>query len=502
MKRIIFSIALLTGFFYANAGNVQAFLSYCTFSSPQDGPYIETYLSVYAKSIAFVKNADGKFQGSVVVTMIFKSGNEIKDVKKTELKSPAVADTNNLDFSFLDQQRILLPNGNYEFEFQIRDVNRNNPPLKETTSLTINYPTDRINVSGIQLVDSYKKVTEAGILTKSGYDFVPYISNFYPKTVNKITFYSEVYGTEKIMGKESKYLSSCYIQASETGQALTDFIKNKKETAKSVNIIFNEFDISKLPSGNYNLVVEVRDQQNQVISFNSVFFQRSNPDVQLEMKDIASLDIRGSFVEKLTKKDSLAEYIRSLAPISSESELYFAERQLAVADLHTMQQYFLNFWARRNANNPGKAWRDYDEQVKIVDQAYRTPIKKGYESDRGRIYLKYGAPNTIADQPFEASNSGMAIGDDQRDGDYGLVPYQIWHYYQLKDNQRDKKFVFANPNIATNDYLLIHSNANGEINNPNWQANLYRTIRTDDKDDIAPKGRYGNKSGDLYNNPR
>lgn len=504
MKRHILVIILVLLISQGFSKNIQAYLSYSTFNSPKDGPYIETYMSIYAKSVIFNKIAENKYQGSVGITMIFKQGNEVKDFKKYELKSPEVSDTTKLDFSFIDQQRVLLPNGDYNFELQIKDMSDNQPPLTDVIALKIDFPSDKINVSGIQLIESCKKTENPTILSKSGYDIVPYIHNFYPKSVNKLTFYSEIYGADKILGPESKYLLSCYIQSNETGKPLSELIKNRKETAKEVSIAFNEFDISKLPSGNYDLVVEVRNQKNEVIASNMVFFQRSNPEVKLELQDIAAMNIQGSFVEQITNKDTLKEDIKCLAPISTETERLFADNQLKTANLLTMQQYFLNFWQRREELNPGRAWLAYLDQVKAVDVAYKTPIKKGYETDRGRIYLKYGPPNTITDQPFDASSFGAVINDNSqyKYGDSGVVPYQIWHYYQLKNNERDKKFVFANPHLATNDYALVHSNASGEINNPNWQAELVRQIGLQDKDEVAPNNRYSERSGNFFNNPR
>jgi GWxTD domain-containing protein len=503
MKRLI--LILLVSFIIPQsfAKNIQAYLSYCTFSSPTDGPYLETYLSVYANSVQFKPTSEGKYQGSVGITMIFKQGETVKNFKKYELKSPLLNDTANLDFSFIDQQRILLPNGDYTFELQIRDLQDETPPLTDYVSLRIDYPSDKVSVSGIQLLENFKKTETPGILSKSGYDMVPFIHNFFPQSIHKITFYSEIYNTDKILGADSKYLLSCCIQSKETGKALNDLIKNRKETAKQVCILFNEFDISNLPSGNYNLVVEVRNQKNEIIASNLVFFQRSNPDVKLEVKDIAALNIRGSFAERITNIDTLRENIKSLEPISTETEKIFAEAQLGKADLLTMQQYFLNFWQRRDELTPERSWLQYDEQVKAVSKEYRTPIKKGYETDRGRTYLKYGPPNTITDQPFEASTLGTVIDNGDNYGyNPPTVPYQIWHYYQLPNNERDIKFVFVNAHLAENDYTLIHSNASGEVNNPNWQAELQRQIGIEDRDNVAPHGRYKGKSGILYNDPK
>jgi hypothetical protein len=63
----------------------------------------------------------------------------------------------------------------------------------------------------------------------------------------------------------------------------------------------------------------------------------------------------------------------------------------------------------------------------------------------------------------------------------------------------NRKFVFANPNLATYDYELIHSNMPGEIHNANWQQELSRI-----KQGMTMPGNdtYNGQSGEYYNYPR
>ena len=70
---IIFLLSSIT----LTAKNIQAFLSYATFSSPDNGPYIETYLSVVGNSVVFKKNANDKYQGTIEISMIFRQGEKI-----------------------------------------------------------------------------------------------------------------------------------------------------------------------------------------------------------------------------------------------------------------------------------------------------------------------------------------------------------------------------------------------------------------------------------------
>ncbi|MEI6821496.1 MAG: GWxTD domain-containing protein [Bacteroidota bacterium] len=513
-----FSLIVLFCLFLFNINTLQAkrlaaSLVYAHFFSPTQGPFLETYLSVYGKSVNFVKNANNKFQATIEVTMIFKQNNKVKDFKKYNLLSTEVEDTLNLNFNFLDQQRFVLPNGTYDFEFSIADKNSIDAPFKTNNQIIIDFPEDKINLAGIEFIESYKKSVNPTIVTKSGYDLIPYISDFYPDKVTKFTFYSEIYNCEKLLGKDDMFLLKYYIETSETNRTINDFVKNKRELVKPVNVIFGEFDISKLPSGNYNLVIEVRDKENKVLSFNKVAFQRSNPSIQYDVKDLQSMDISETFVGRISDKDSLVDIIKSLYPISSDFERNFINNQIKKVDITVMQQFILNFWLQRDNFFPETAWHNYQIEVARVNANFGNKFKKGYETDRGRVYLQYGPPNQRYERPFETSK-GLT------DEGWGSVPYEIWQYYTIqKDymnrfatsnaqvspdksnsvkNYNNKKFVFYNPNLALGDYELIHSNMQGEIYDSNWEMKLSRSNDLyENTGDTKPAG----KAGELFNNP-
>jgi GWxTD domain-containing protein len=471
---------------HAHGKNLLAYLSYTTFNSPSEGPYIETYLSILGESIVFLQKDNGKFQGTVEVTIVFKKGEEIVNFDKYEINSPVVEDTSNLAFSFIDQQRYLLPNGKYEMEITIADKNGNERPFITSEPLVVHYPLDRISFSEIQLIESYHETQAPNIRSRGGYDFIPYVYNFFPQSVSNIMFYNEVYKTSIPFGDEGRFLISYYIEAFETGQALKEFHRNKRENVKDVVSVFGEFDITYLPSGNYNLVVEARDRENNLIAQQKIFLQRSNPFIEFSLDDLAAVETQNSFVQQYTDKDSLARFILYLDPICTEMERIFLTKHLKESDLGTMQQFFLNFWKTRNPAEPQLAWEEYLIEVNKVNASYSTPNRKGYDTDRGRVYLKYGAPNIISKSYNEPA----------------AYPYEIWQYYSLGDSQRNKRFVFYTSDIITNDFILVHSDARGEVHNYRWQVMVYnRTFDPYNIDISDYPDAWGSKVHEYWDNP-
>ncbi len=442
------------------AQNLNVFLSYTVFNSPESGPYIETYIAVEGRTVHLIKNDSNKFQGSIQIVMLFKQGDEIINFDKYELFSPELDDTVSVDFNFFDQQRYPLANGEYAFEIQIWDKNSEIEPFVSFQPLLIEFPEDKITISGIEMIESYSKTETENILSKNGYDLIPYISNFYSGDNNKLTFYAEVYNTDKLLGLGSKYLVTSYIQTVDNAKKLDKYIQYKKETAKPVNILFNEFNITDLESGNYLLVIEARDKENNLIGLNKLFFQRSNPRINIDINDLAKVNVENSFASRITNSDTLNQYIKYLEPISNFQEAGFAVVHLKTANHETLQKYFYSFWYARNKLEPEREWEKYLNEVNKVNLAYSTQISKGYETDRGRVYLKYGPPNAIS----ESYNEPAAY------------PYEIWHYYVLENGQRDRRFVFYTKDIVTNDFTLLHSDATGEYANYRWQYFLYQRV--------------------------
>jgi len=215
-------------------------------------------------------------------------------------------------------------------------------------------------------------------------------------------------------------------------------------------------DISKLPSGNYNLVVELVNKQNEILLSSRNFLQRSNPSAFFSPADLAAVDVNNTFVTSMTNKDSLALYLDELYPISTQVEEQYARNAVKSADLLKMQQYFYNFWQGRNPSAPEQEWLTYKLVLQSVNDKYSTQTTKGYKTDRGRVYLKYGSPNAFVEEK-DIPNS---------------YPFEIWQYYQLGD-EKNVRFIFYNPHRAWRTYELLHSTYRLELQNDNWLMQLY-----------------------------
>ena len=189
----------------------------------------------------------------------------------------------------------------------------------------------------------------------------------------------------------------------------------------------------------------------------------------------------------ITCRDTLEDILLSMEPISTNPETEFIKYIIKQGDEHVMQQYIYNYWQKRNPLEPSKPFIAYMIEVMRVNREFGTSIKKGYETDRGIVYLKYGQPNSIMKQHHEP----------------GTYPYEIWHYYGIR-GQGNVKFVFYNTDLATNDFELLHSNAIGEINNYRWKLTLRKRDKGFNSVDETGGGfdEWGTHYEEYYEQPR
>ncbi len=484
MKRLTFT--LLSFFFLLTpnimAQNLQALFYHASFFHPVEGPYVESYLKVFGPSATYKINKKGLYQASLEVTIIFKQDDEIKDFRKYNLISAEVKDTSVTIPNFIDQQRIPLPYGIYQMELLLKDNNKDKPALEMADMISLEYDLQEMRFSDFQFVESFSKAEEENVLTKSGYDLIPFVGDWFPEDIKSLTFYTELYGLDKKIAPGEDFLFLYYLESFETNVSFDEYSRFQRQKAAPVNVLLTSLPIQELPSGNYNLVVEARNKQNEMLLMNKIFFQRSNPGVSIHLADIESVDISSTFAEQITELDSLRFYLLSLMPISNPMEKQFANNVTKSLETKKMQQFFYNFWQNRNADYPEEEWNRYKQEVLRVEEAFATRIKHGFETDQGRVWLKYGPPNQAEESLHEPN----------------AYPYVIWHFYSLGD-QTNKRFIFYNPHLVGTEYILLHSDARGEIYNPYWQVDLHgRNTQLRNYDDYNYEGGWGSRSSEKF----
>ena len=168
--------------------------------------------------------------------------------------------------------------------------------------------------------------------------------------------------------------------------------------------VYNPVDISELPSGRYNLVVEIHNANNDNLLYKRLPFERVNP--RAVPKADSTMYV-GTFASNITDENLLNYYLDAY-PIASDEELSFIRQViLKNGNMAEKQAFLYNFWYNRYEEQAEYKWREYKDWLTYVDAHFSYPRTKGYRTDRGRVYLQYGPPDY--NQPFAGAYILSAI---------------------------------------------------------------------------------------------
>ncbi len=482
LKSISFLLAFL---FSIEAFALEFFFSHSQFMTPDKQHYVETYVSVPIASLTIRDGEDNKRSAAVDITITFSKDGEVVKFDKYRLNSPELTDTSSLNFNLLDVKRFPLDVGDYELEVSYADTNEAEAYGKFTENLHIADFREGVVLSEVTLLESMKTSQEENQFSKNGLELIPYVFPYYDEAFSTLRFYFETYNTDFL--KDSVHLVTYYVSKSGREQAIGQKKGFKKQKGQSINMILGEFDVSDLNSGNYDLVIEVRDTDNELIAQSMKFFQlniKKEAASSLEELEKQEVDLNRSFLAGLDAEKALY-YCKALEPIAADDrQAQFIRNLTNKPNEEVQKRYLYNFWTATAPQDPEKGFLDYMKVVDHVEEAYSTSIKHGFETDRGWTYLKYGRPNQV--QAYA-------------NFDPGALPYEIWQYYVIQNGQTNVQFVFYSPQYSTNDYELLHSDARGEINDPRWKMRLYDKTNDDhfDLDQTEPTKRQGSRVGDF-----
>jgi GWxTD domain-containing protein len=455
MKKILF-ISLLVSFF-TQLYSIEVQLSHAVFQNKSNS-YTEIYFWIPAWNLTPSYKGNFQWQIQTEITIMLKKDSNNITYDKFNLSSNSIKDTNELNFSIVDLKRYALSSGKYTVQLQAKDLNNPADNYNFVFDDIIVEPLgSNISISGITLLDTFYASKEVNSFVKNEMFLQPLVIDFYDTKSTKLNFYTELYNTDTKVSSDEKFLVKTCIKDPEMKE-LTNFIFYKKMSGAPIVPILQNINIKNLVSGNYYLCIDAIDKNNQLLSSQQLFFQRLNFDIQ-DTINIATYNGADEFGKGFLDTASLAYLhfsVLSLTPIAPYGDITYIQELGKSSSKEFIIQYITNFWKKRDALNPELAWKKYEEQVMIVDRMYSTSIDRGYNTDRGRVHLKYGAPNNIT-----------------RNRENVAYDYEVWQYYSLQGGQTNVRFIFYNPTMLSNNMQLLHSTARGETVDPNWKSKIY-----------------------------
>lgn len=453
-----------------------AYLQTKQFSAPTIGNYIEIHIQFVGYTVNYLPVENGLI-GEVAVQMTISQNDSIINSDAYRLSTPVMVDS--IIDDFYDLKRFALNPGNYKVNLQLMDLNSDKDPVKASFGINVEEFSDVIAISDIIIAETAYKGDEESPFYKSGYSIIPRISTFYPSELTNLPTYIEIYNMNELT--DTVFGLKQYITNAETGDEFSELTVFSTHLPEAVVPVFRQIDISTLPTGTYTLNYTVIDRNFIELANQTFEFERSN-DIESTI-NMADISIDPAF-QKSISRDSVTYFLLSLIPISKPSQVKLIIQEYKAKNEEKQRKMIQAFWKETSGLKMYDEWMKYKEQVLKVQEEYASNYQKGYETDRGRVYLQYGPPS----RKFVRENSPSEF------------PYEIWEYNKIGVFS-NKKFVFYNPDLINNQYRLLHSDMVGELKNPRWSYELSKRNtkngNIDDADADNPNS-WGNNSRQMF----
>jgi len=444
---------------------ISALLLFCTVSTVfgievsvtslsylQEKNFIEIYSRIMGSSVSFMETDGLSKQSQVELLVMIKNGDEILVGEKLNIASPKAAES----LDFWDVRRYSIEPGSYDLSLQYVDLNNLNDTLFFDKVIEVGAGVKPISSSNLLLLSDVEEKEGRLAFNKAGFYFEPLSYNVFGTEDNDFHFYTEIYDRSDSKLEQTLYYSF-KIKDAETNEEITKAVI-KKFNLKATVQVFESFDISEVPSGNYIFQFDVVNKSQESLCSMKEHFSVYHPTTDYRNLYQADELFETSFVQILDEEE-LNYGLKAVFPRLKNNYTSLANSIIKDKDLNAKRYFLYNYWSQYSSTNSKEVYEKYMDVAHAIDIKYANNVGHGFETDRGYIFLKYGRPDDAIEVPDEPS----------------APPYEIWIYNHLPEtNQTAVKFLFYNPSLSGNDFELLHSTCRGEISNPQWEIELYR----------------------------
>lgn len=411
--------------------------------------YLELYYGFSPSEMLFQKGPQGyEAAGKLMLDIINKSTG--KPVVEKEFRVPVtLADTAGKykDFRLTGQINFLLDSGTYLIKMNASDYfDPSKYNLSEEEVVLKPFPVNTVSMSTIELATEIIKSTdENNIFYKNTLEVTPNPSNLFGNNLSKVYYYLELYNLNK------QELGDVYsVVTTLANQDGTEIRSNPKkyETKTESKVEFGSVDITGLPSNRYLLFVKLLDNNsNELLRAYKYFYVFSSDTVQgsQNLTDLENEYLLSEY-PKMTDKQVDNEFNKAIYIMSDQQK----EKYESLKSLDEKRMYMFKYWKGISKYITKK---DYFSRIDFANKNFKSDLREGWKTDRGRVTAIYGKYDEIERFPYEGSTRA----------------YEIWTYNNL---QGGVKFVFIDNSAGFGDFVLVHSTAQNEPRDEDWRDKI------------------------------
>ncbi len=432
-------------------------IDYAQFKYDSVSTEVEIYAAISPSSLLFqkVNNKSGAGDSTELVSnakLEFRLENlATGSVSQVSSEIPVrMPDTSTIaqDSRIVSITKILADTGRYRLTALALEGKSSTPVDSFQTFLEVTpYPRSELSVSSIELCSAISQAaSKDDPYYKNTLHVVPNPEDTYGTGIPSVSYYAEIYGLGSRNDSTEYNISWSIVDT--YGRTVKRRSTLKSGISQEV-VEIGSTNISNLPSGRYALDLSVADSTTKKMVSTTKYFFIYNPYVkQPEVAAGSDVNVLSSpfYQMGLKQLDDVfyaANYLESPQQTTEYKKIKTIEGK---------RRFLADFWAAENRKagpNGFNSWRSFDERFKYADIKFKTAFKRGWLTDRGRVYIDYGRPDEIDRHPSSSSSK----------------PYEVWTYNSI---QGGVIFVFVDL-TGFNDYELIHSTMQGEVSDPDWQ---------------------------------
>lgn len=411
-------------------------LDYASFMDFQDSTasFVEIYYSFNRKELTFVPQEDGLFATVLMqLSIVDQEGNEVESrLWNTMSRVNDANEAETVDYMILDLITAQVPAGTYRINLKATDVNSLAVGEVSVDAQIKQLASPGLQFSDVELAFSAELDTSSCRFCKVGQRVLPNPSRVFTHQSGMLYFYAEIYNLVDLPNANQEY-ELRFSVLDTAGGKVKDFGKQTKKKPGNSAVVISGINISTLAGGKYTLALETKDNETGKKTQATKEFVVLREPTEEEL-----------VAEEVNRFKQDVSYIASVADMKMFDELNYVGKK----------SFMEEFWRNRDPN-PETQENEYKiEHFRRINTANfkfsRTQgTGDGWNTDMGRVYIKYGEPSDIERNPSTQ----------------GVKPYERWNYHELEGGVY---FIFVDED-GYGVYRLVHSDKKGEISYPEWE---------------------------------
>ena len=424
-----------------SSGQIRFRMDWEAFRATEEKTYVEVDMLLSLNGFSFVREEDRyradyqvRIQALASGETAPKIGSQVDQVWRRGMDlSSGEKDTGNT--TVLDVFSFLLLPGAYQLTVEVIDTHSGAEGAYRGEIVVPAFGAKTLSISNLQLASHIGDANRPGRFVKNGKRVVPNITRRFLQDRSALHVYFEIYNLA--IQDAPKTFDLAYTILDTTGFQVKSYSSKRFRKPGTSCVMGDSLDIQGLSPDRYVLQVLVKDNGTGKIVTGRRLFQIWRLEEVSLATDEASLERYYNQIQYIAEGEELDEY-RGLDP---EEKVRF----------------ILAFWKKRDPtpNTPENEFAaEYFKRIHYADTNFPAlPRHKGSNTDRGRVYIKYGPPDHVERHDYHSTGKS----------------YEIWSYDQIGYY----KFVFVDKR-GNSVHELVHSTMPGELYNPNWQAETMR----------------------------